>query len=312
MKKTKKKLVLVTGGCGFIGSHLVDNLIEKNYLVVVLDNLSTGTIRNLNKNAIFHQGDVSDELFVKNIFKQYKFDYVIHQAAIINTNVLREETLLDIRNSVNSTVILAKNCIKYKVKNLVFASSVAVYGRCNNLPAKENTNLSPIYSYGIAKVFAELYLKYYKTYYNLNYQILRYANVYGPRQPILGEVGIIAIYTERLLSEKKLIIYGDGSNQRDYIYVSDIVEFTIQSMEFKYPSIYNVGRGIPVSINDVFAEFQTNDKKKQKAILKPERFGEIGNFYSDINNAQKTGWKPKVSLKEGVYKTINFYSKIKK
>jgi UDP-glucose 4-epimerase len=312
MKKIKKKLVLVTGGCGFVGSHVVDNLIEKNYLVVVLDNLSTGTIKNLNKNAIFHQGDVSDELFVNNIFKQYKFDYVIHQAAKINTNVLHEETLLDIRNSVNSTVILAKNCLKYKVKNLVFASSVAVYGRCNNLPAKENTNLSPIYSYGIAKVFAELYLKYYKTYYNLNYQILRYANVYGPRQPIFGEVGVIAIYTERLLSGKKLIIYGDGSNQRDYIYVSDIVEFTIQSMELKYSSIYNVGRGIAVSINDVFAEFQTNDKKKQKAILKPERFGEIGNFYSDINNALKTGWKPKVSLKEGVYKTINFYSKIKK
>lgn len=311
MKDKEKKVVLVTGGCGFIGSHVVDRLIEDGYAVVVLDDLSTGSLDNLSPDAILYQGDASDKYFVNKIFEQHKFDYVIHEATTINTNVLHEEPLHDLKSSANSTIILAENCIKYNVKNFIFASSVAVYGRPESLPADENSLIDPIYSYGIAKYAAESYLKYFYTYYNLNYQILRYANVFGPRQPIYGEVGVIAIYTDRLIKGKELIIFGDGEHQRDYIYVSDVVDFTLKSMQFSTPSVYNVGRGVPVTVNEVFTEFQVNDPQHNQPTYKPERYGEIGNFYSNIDCALSTGWKPKVDLKDGIVKTINFFQKIK-
>ena len=304
-----KQTVMVTGGCGFIGSHIVDRLIDDGYEVVILDDLSTGTINNLNQSAIFYQGDVSDKFFVEKVFEQHKFNFVIHQATKINTNALNEDPLYDLKSSVNSTIVLAENCVKNKVKKFIFASSVAVYGRSVNIPASEDSTIDPIYSYGIAKYTAELYLKYFATYYNLNYEILRYANVYGPRQPIYGEVGVIAIYTDRLIKGDPLIVFGDGGHQRDYIYVSDVVDFTIQSMMFEESSIYNVGRGVPVTVNEVFAEFQKYDLNKQQAIQKPERFGEIGSFYGDINRALNTGWKIQVDLKEGIANTIDYFTK---
>ena len=309
MMDNKKNIVLVTGGCGFIGSHIVNRLINDSYEVVVLDDLSSGVMNNLNKSAIFYQGDASDNYFVDKVFEQHKFDYVIHEATTINTNVLQEEPLHDLKSSVNSTIVLAENCIKYKVKNFIFASSVAVYGRPKILPADENSPIDPIYSYGIAKYAAESYLKYFFTYYDLNYQILRYTNVFGPRQPIYGEVGVIAIYTDRLIKGEELIIFGDGEHQRDYIYVADVVGFTLKSMQFSTPSTYNVGRGVPVTVNEVFAEFQINDARHNQATYKPERHGEIGNFYSNIDFALSTGWSPKVTLKSGIKETIKYFKK---
>jgi UDP-glucose 4-epimerase len=264
-------------------------------------------MNNLNPDAIFYQGDVSDEYFVNKIFEQHKFDYVIHEAPTINTNALHEAPLHDLRSSANSTIILAEHCIKHNVKNFIFASSVAVYGRPESLPAAENSLIDPIYSYGIAKYTAESYLKYFFTYYGLNYQILRYANVFGPRQPIYGEVGVIAIYTDRLIKGKELIIFGDGEHQRDYIYVADVVEFTVKSMQFDTPSVYNVGRGVPVTVNEVFTEFQANDPQHKQAVHKPERYGEVGNFYSNIDCALSTGWSPKVTLKAGIKNTIDYF-----
>jgi UDP-glucose 4-epimerase len=310
MTNIRKNTILVTGGCGFIGSHVVDRLVEDGYVVVVLDDLSTGSMNNLNPNAIFYQGDVCDEYFISKIFEQHKFDYVVHEATTINTNALHESPLHDLRSSANSTIILAEHCIKYNVKNFIFASSVAVYGRPISLPADENTPIIPIYSYGIAKYTAESYLKYFHTYYGLNYQILRYANVFGPRQPIYGEVGVIAIYTDRLIKGKELIIFGDGEHQRDYIYVSDVVEFTVKSIQFNTPSVYNIGRGVPVTVNEVFTEFQANDPQHKQAIHKPERYGEIGNFYSNIDCALSTGWSPKITLMAGIKDTIDSFKKL--
>lgn len=307
MKDKETKAVLVTGGCGFIGSHVVDRLIEDGYSVIVIDDLSTGHMNNLNPDALLYQGDVSDEYFVNKIFEQHKFDYVIHEATTINTNALHEIPLHDLKSSANSTVVLAESCVKYNVKNFIFASSVAVYGRPESLPAAENSLVDPIYSYGIAKYTAESYLKYFFTYYGLNYQVLRYANVFGPRQPIYGEVGVIAIYTDRLIKGKELVIFGDGGHQRDYIYVADVVEFTVKSMQFDTPSVYNVGRGVPVTVNEVFTEFRANDPQYKQAVHKPERYGEVGHFYSNIDRALSTGWSPNVTLKAGIKNTIDYY-----
>ena len=304
-----KSVVLVTGGCGFIGSHLVDRLVAEGFEVVVLDDLSTGSLDNLNKEAIFYQGDGSDRLFVGKLFEQLEFSYVIHQATKINTNALHEDPTQDLNSSVSSTIFLAENCIEHKVKKLIFASSVAVYGRPKLLPTSETFPASHIYSYGIAKYAAESYIKYFSTYYGLHYQILRYANVYGPRQPIYGEVGVIAIYTDRLIKGEPLIIYGDGEHKRDFIYVSDVVEFTAKSMGFDDSSTFNVGRGVPVTVNQVFAEFQKYDPKHRPALMKPERFGEIGSLYSDITHALLTGWKPGVDLETGIADTIGYFRK---
>ncbi len=304
-----KENILVTGGCGFIGSHLVDELIKVGAFVVVIDNLSSGSISNLNPNAIFHQGDVSDEFFVRRIFEKYKFDYVIHESTTINTNTLNEVPLHDVKSSINSTIILADNCVRCKVKNFIFASSVAVYGRPKFLPTNEKSIESPIYSYGISKYTAELYVKFFHDHYNLNYQILRYANVYGPRQPIYGEVGVIAIFTDRALKGKDLIIFGNGEHQRDYIFISDVVNFTLSSLKFKYSGIYNIGRGIPITVNEIFKELKLLFPSINKALHKPERYGEIGNFYCDVNLAESTGWRSKIDLKEGINKTIKFFNK---
>jgi len=304
MTHTKQE-ILVTGGCGFIGSHLVDRLLDEGYQVVVLDDLSSGTLENLNPEAIFYQGSVADIRFVSKIFEQHAFTYVIHESTKINTNALHEDPVHDLNSSAHSTIVLAEQCVRHKVKKLVFASSVAVYGRGDVLPAKEDSAITPIYSYGIAKYTGESYLHYFSDYYDLNYQILRYANVFGPRQPIYGEVGVIAIYTDRLLKGEPLIIFGDGEHQRDYIYVSDVVEFTYQSLFFEESATYNVGRGIPVTVNEVFAEFQRQDPDHKPALIKPERFGEIGGFYSDVSLAKQQGWSPKIDLAEGIAMTID-------
>jgi len=304
----KKEIFLVTGGCGFIGSHIVDKLIEDQKEVVVLDNLSTGTLKNLNHSAIFYHGDASDKVLVNQIFQQHKFDYVIHQASKINTNVIEEDPFHDLNSSVISTINLSQNCIKHKVKKIIFASSVAVYGRGKVFPASESSEINPIYSYGISKHTAEAYLKYFSRYYELNFEILRYSNVYGPRQPIFGEVGVIAIYTDKITKNEPLVIFGNGKNLRDYIYISDIVNFTIHSVTLKNSSIYNVGSGIPCSVNQVFFEFQKQSLKNIQPIYKPERLGEIGSFYCDIRKALSTGWKPKVKLKEGIQNTIQFFN----
>jgi UDP-glucose 4-epimerase len=303
-----QKTILVTGGCGFIGSHIVDRLIEDGVRVVVLDDLSTGTVLNLNQKAIFYQGDAGDRMFVDKIFKQHQFSCVIHQATKINTNVLHEDPSHDVHCSISSTIALSENCIRHNVDKLIFASSVAVYGRPANLPATEDSPILPISSYGIAKYCAESYLRYFSVNCGLKYQILRYVNVFGPRQPIYGEVGVIAIYTDRVVNDENLVIFGDGGHERDYIYVSDIVDFTLQAIAMDKSSIFNVGRGVPVTVNELFSVFQKYDPTGKEAVRKPERYGEIGSFFCDISSALATGWRWKVDLEEGIEKTISSFN----
>ena len=299
--------VLVTGGCGFIGSHIVDSLIEIGYQVIVVDNLSTGVIENLNSRAIFYQGDAANKTFIDKVFSQHNFSCVIHQSVKINTNVLHENPSVDVHSSIKSTIVLLDNCVKYDIKNFIFASSIAVYGRAHLLPATESSPMDPIYSYGIAKYCAENYIQYYAKNYGVKYQILRYCNVFGPRQPIYGEVGVIAIFTERFIKNRPLIVFGSGEYIRDYIYISDVVDFTLSLINLSKSHIFNVGRGVPVTVNELFDVFQEQNSKAKKPVHKPERHGELGNFYADISYALETGWRWKVALKDGVRKTISSF-----
>ncbi|MDC3293775.1 NAD-dependent epimerase/dehydratase family protein [Alphaproteobacteria bacterium] len=300
------KTILVTGGCGFIGSHLVDKLIDNNYEVIVVDNLLTGSLKNFNQRATFYQIDVADDLLMEKVFEAHKIDYIVHQACKINTNALEENPLNDVHNTIISTLVLSRLAVRYGVQNLVFASSVAVYGNSASNPVSESALVNPIYSYGVAKSAAEHYLTYFKKYYGLNFQSLRYANVFGPRQPIYGEVGVIAIFTERFVKKQPLIVFGDGTNIRDYIFIEDVVEFTLDAINFKEAGIYNVGRGQPVTVNELLEIFKSLSTDELIWKQKPERFGEIGSFYCDVHKARQTGWAPKTNLFSGIQSTVKY------
>jgi len=304
----KESVVLVTGGAGFIGSHVADRLLASGCRVIILDNLSTGRKENINADAIFYNVDVSHYDALRKIFEEHTIDYVIHEAAKINLNVMLEDPIADVNSSVIGTLNLLRYCVEFKVKKIVYASSVAVYGRIDKLPAAEAGELAPIYSYGIAKKCAEEYVRYFSDYYGLNYSILRYANVYGPRQPIFGEVGVIAIYTDRVIKGEALTIFGDGHHQRDYIYIDDVVDITMQMMCTGDKETINVGIGHGVSTKEMFAHFCSANDNPIELEYKPERLGEIGSFYCDITKlAGIIHNMPKTTIEEGIVKTLSFY-----
>lgn len=305
------KNILVTGGAGFIGSHIVDRLIALGNNVIIIDNFSTGKESNVNSSAKVYRLDTRDKEGLKSVFAEHKFDYVVHQAAKINLNVMTEDSTDDITGSVLGTLNILNCCVEFKIKKIIYASSVAVYGRPKKLPAAETDNLVPIYSYGIAKKCAEEYIKYFSDYYKLNYAILRYANVYGPRQTIHGEVGVIAIFCDRVIKGLPLIVYGDGTQTRDYIYVDDVADITLKILEMGDGEIFNVGCGRGITVNEVLKCFQEAAGIPLKIENKPLRVGEIGNFYSDTTKLVDCfKISPKISIKEGIQKTLSYYKNL--
>lgn len=303
--------ILVVGGAGFIGSHLVDKLIALGKRVVVIDNFSTGQKENLNPMAVVYELDIRDKDSLKKVFLKHKFDYVINEAAKINLNVMRENPIEDVSESVLGTLNILSLSVEYKVKKVIYASSVAVYGRPKKLPAAETDILVPIYSYGIAKKCAEDYIKYYSDYYGLNYAILRYANVYGPRQPIFGTVGLITIFADRVIKGQPLTVYGEGTETRDYIYVDDVAEITIKMLEKGDREIVNVGSGRGITVNEVLKCFKEAAASPLKIERRPLRVGEIGSFCSDNSRlVKKLKIMPKISLIEGIRKTLSYYKNI--
>lgn len=301
--------VLVTGGAGFIGSHIADRLLSMGTQVVIVDNLSTGDRENVNPRATFYQIDLTDRRALDEIFKKHKIDYVIHEAAKINLNVMLEEPSIDVASSVLTTLNLLTLCVEHRVKKIIYASSVAVYGRPKKIPVTETDEPIPIYSYGIAKKCAEEYIKYFSDTHHVNYSILRYANVYGPRQPIYGEVGVIAIFTDKVVKGQPLTIYGDGNHLRDYIYIDDVVEATVKTLSAGDRDTFNVGCGKGVSVNEVFSAIREVAPESLEVIHQPERIGEIGKFSCHISKLQALGFSPKVALAEGIRRTLEHYRK---
>jgi UDP-glucose 4-epimerase len=302
------RAILVTGGCGFIGSHLADRLLAHGHQVVVVDNLSTGLLVNLDPKAEFHRGDVRDDKFLRDVFSRYKIGCVIHQAAKINWSVRLEQPQEDVAISVLGTLNVVENCLEFGVNKLIYASSVAVYGRPNRLPVAESDPVRPIYSYGVAKRCAEEYVEFYGKTQGLRYATLRYANVYGPRQPVYGEVGVIANYTDRLTKGEDLVIYGNGEHVRDYVYIDDVIEATLRAIELDSNRCFNIGRGIAVTTNQVFDSFCRATGRRLALIHKPEREGELGKLFLDVAEAERVlGWRAKVSLEEGVGRTLRYY-----
>ena len=300
-KKEVSMKILVTGGAGFIGSHIVDAYIEAGHEVVVVDDLSTGKIENLNPKAKFIQEGIYYSKEMHDIFKYEKFDIVNHHAAQISAALSIEKPKNDVDTNIKGFINILECAKQYGVKKIIFSSSCAVYGNAE-IPTSEDCPANPLSPYAISKLAGEYYLKFYNYRYGIDYTILRYANIYGPRQIPNGESGVVAIFTKNLLSEKPSTIYHFGNTKgmiRDYCHVSDIVKANLLVLDKGSKEIYNIGTGVGTYTEDLFFALQKKlHVQSHKGLdYRIARSGELIRSCLDITKAQRElGWYPIVGL----------------
>lgn len=299
--------VLVTGGAGFIGSNLVDSLVEAGHKVVVADNLSTGRKGNLNRKAVFYQVDIRDAA-LEDIFKEREIDVIFHLAAQIDVRRSVAEPVNDAEINILGSLNLLSMAAKYKVRRIIFSSTGgAIYGEQSYYPADEEHPLNPLSPYGVSKLSFEKYLYYARAEQKLNYTVLRYANVYGPRQDPHGEAGVVAIFSNCLLGGVAPTIYGDGEQTRDFVFVGDVVGANMLALEKALDGIFNVGTGIETSVNRLcmkMIEIIGGNLKPGYAAGRP---GEQRRSVIDPSKLMSEGWKPSVGIEDGLRKTIEYF-----
>ena len=300
--------ILVTGGAGFIGSNIVDALIEKGHDVVVVDNLYMGRLKNLNPAAKFYLLNLQAPEIAK-MFELEKFDVVYHEAAQMDVRRSVENPVFDASVNVLGTLNILQNAVKTGVKKVIFASTGgAVYGEQDYFPADEEHPTRPVSPYGITKLTVEKYLFFYKLTYGLQHVILRYANVYGPRQNPFGEAGVVAIFIEKMLTGQQPIINGDGKQTRDFVYVGDVVRANILALDYPKSDTFNVGTGKETDVNTIFRELNKIVGKNLPEKHGPAKEGEQQRSVIDYLKIKKAlGWKPQVSLEEGLRKTVEYF-----
>ena len=300
--------ILVTGGAGFIGSQVADSLIDEGHDVVIADDLSTGFERNINPKARFLKINICDDSLLK-IFKSEKFDVVNHHAAQIDVRKSVADPKFDANTNIIGTLNLLENCIKTGVKKFMFASTGgAIYGEQKYFPADENHPQSPVSPYGISKLAIEKYLYYYFIQHRLAFTILRYANIYGPRQNPFGEAGVVAIFVNKLLNNQQPVINGDGRQTRDYVFVQDAVKANLLILNTTESEIYNVGTGIETSVSQLFSELINITGNKMKEKHGPSAPGEQQrSVISSEKIYKKTRWKPSTSIHDGLKKTVIYF-----
>lgn len=302
--------VLVTGGAGFIGSNVADRFISLGHKVVIIDNLSTGFKENVNPKARFYKVDINSKK-IEQVFKDEKPEILCHHAAQIDVRKSVADPIFDAKVNIEGTLNLLNNCVKYKTKKVIFASTGgALYGEQDYFPADEKHPERPLSPYGIAKLAIEKYLYFFRESYGLDYVSLRYANVYGPRQNPWGEAGVVAIFTQRLLSGEKAIINGVGKQTRDYVYVKDVVVANLLALKHTESDFFNIGTGIETNVNAIFRLLKKNTGSKQKEIHGLKKPGEQKRSVLDYSKAKKIlGWSPKYRLEEGMEETVKYYQK---
>lgn len=299
--------ILVTGGAGFIGSNLVDELIKHGHKVCIIDNLSTGKKEYLNPKAKFYKIDICSTNINK-IFKHEKFDYVFHLAAQIDVRISVADPEFDNKINVLGAINVLKNCYDYKVKKIIFSSTGgAIYGEAKQVPTKEDYPADPVSPYGIHKLTFEKYLNYYYRVYGQKYTVLRFANVYGPRQYRGGEAGVISIFIDNAVNDKPSQINGDGKQTRDYVYIDDIVSALVSAMKTAYIGAINIGTAKEIDLWKIIKciEKSTGEKFNCKSV--PAKLGEQRRSSLNFALAKKIlKWQPKMELEEGVKKTITW------
>jgi UDP-glucose 4-epimerase len=302
--------ILVTGGAGFIASHIVDKFIEEGHEVVILDDLSTGFKKNINPKAKFVNLNIRDEK-VSKLFEEEKFDVVNHHAAQMDVRRSVVDPAFDANTNILGTINLLQNSVKHGVNKFMFASTGgAVYGEQECFPADENHPTNPLSPYGISKLSVEKYLYFYFNEYKLRYTILRYANIYGPRQNPFGEAGVIAIFSTKLLKGDLPIINGTGEQTRDYVFVKDVIKANLLTLSDDESDIYNVGTGIETNVNELYNMLNDIAGNVQEEKHGPAAVGEqMRSVITSEKLFEKFNWKPSTKLIDGLAETIEFFKK---
>ena len=301
--------ILVTGGAGFIGSHIVDAYIREGHRVVVLDNLSTGKREQVHPDATFYAMDLMDPE-LKNIFENEKIEVINHHAAQISVTQSIADPAFDAKINIVGSLNLLELATAYKIEKFIFASTGgALYGEQDYFPADEEHPKHPMSPYGIAKLTVERYLNYYRENFNIQPTTLRYSNVYGPRQDPHGEAGVVAIFCKQLLKDQQPVIFGDGEQTRDFVSVFDVVNANLKALLENCKGTYNVGTGEETSVNIITASLIKASGKALSPQHNPPRMGEqrrssinYGNFNRDH------GWQPTQALEEGLKDTFDFFA----
>lgn len=298
--------ILVTGGAGFIGSHVVEKLLQEKCQVVIIDNLSTGLQENINKAAKFIKMDIRSNQLLE-LFTEEKFDGVIHLAAQTMVHKSLEMPDYDCDVNISGTVNILEACRKTNVKRIIFSSTAAVYGNVTTLPVVEAMPKAPTSFYGLSKLTCEQYLALYHQLYGLEYVVLRYANVYGERQGDGGEGGVISIFSRKINQGESLLIFGDGSQTRDFIYVGDIANANYQSLlTIHQNNVYNISTQTETSINSLIEYMSQVAGKEISKICGDLREGDI--YKSSLSNAaaqHNLNWQPCTTLLDGLAKTYH-------
>ncbi len=301
--------ILVTGGAGFIGSHIAEQLLERGHEVAVVDNLSTGKRENLGEGVRFYEEDIRTGC--TSVFEEFRPEALCHQAAQMDVRRSVREPDFDADVNVLGTVRLLENCVKHDVEKVVFASTGgAVYGEQEVFPAAEDHPQYPVSPYGVSKLAGERYLHFYNVQYGLSYVALRYANVYGPRQDPHGEAGVVAIFAGNLAKDKVSRINGTGEQTRDYVYVEDVARANVLALENKISSgAYNVGAGIENSVNHLYEllmEISGRDLPPEHGPAKPGE--QLRSSITPELAGHALGWRPETDLARGLKETFRFFS----
>jgi len=303
---------IVTGGAGFIGSHIVDALIERGIEVFVIDAMYSGREENLGKkfpkeNLFKH--DIVEKHNINKIFEKLRPEAVFHLAAQIDVRKSVDDPISDATTNIIGSLNVVEAAYRFGCQKFIFSSSGgAIYGDANSIPTAENHQANPISPYSITKLTVERYLHSYHCIYGLQYIALRYANVYGPRQNYRGEAGVVAIFCNNMLHKKPSTIYGDGKQTRDYVYVEDIVKANILALEKKFVGACNISTGIESDVNTIARYIKKSTGYEGEIINTSAKAGEVQRSCLDYSLAKKVlGWEPRVSLKDGLQKTVEWF-----
>ncbi|RCX19787.1 UDP-glucose 4-epimerase [Fontibacillus phaseoli] len=300
------KTVVVTGGAGFIGSHLVNRLVRQNMQVHVIDNLSTGRMENVPLQATLHIEDVRSE-HARNIIMDAKPDTLIHLAAQADVQQSVADPFFDMQVNVSGTLNMLEACRMSNVRKFIFASTSGVYGDLQKEVLTELDPVKPISFYALSKMTAEHYIRMYDKFYNIPYTILRFANVYGPGQTVKGEGGVISIFMDKVSNNLSLPVNGDGEQTRDFVYVKDVGEAIVAAVDHGNRDTIHVSTGIKTSLNQLIGLLASLHPKQVDVVYQPPRPGDI--MHSCLSNLKARNhlhWKPVYSIQQGLAETYRY------
>ena len=300
--------ILVTGGAGFIGSNLSDRLLAEGHEVAILDDLSTGRRDQVPAGARFYESDLDDAAATERCVEEFRPEVVSHHAAQIDVRRSVDDPVRDARTNILGSLALLQSCTRHGVRKLIYASTGgALYGEGRDLPATEEHPVNPEAPYGASKHAVEHYLYLWKQLHGLDWTVLRYPNVYGPRQSPHGEAGVNAIFIGLMLAGQRPRVFGTGDQVRDYLYVGDVVDANVRALSQAGGEILNLGTGIPTSVNDLVREINRILGTQFEPISEPARPGEVQRIYLDATRAGRLlEWRPQVGLAEGLRRTVEW------